>query len=89
MYLDEHMRDLTCQRLQVDEIWSFCYAKEKNVPEHMRRKPTWKRGYPDGPKNLVGSVYERDPMRIGERVFEQRVGAARVRPFGDTTWIWR
>jgi IS1 family transposase len=27
------MRSLTCQRLQIDEIWSFCYAKEKNVPD--------------------------------------------------------
>ena len=27
------MRNLTCKRLQLDEIWSFCYAKEKNVPE--------------------------------------------------------
>ncbi len=26
------MRDLPCQRLQVDEIWSFVYAKRKNVP---------------------------------------------------------
>ncbi|HBL27604.1 MAG TPA: IS1 family transposase [Acidobacteria bacterium] len=25
--------DLPCKRLQIDEIWEFCYAKEKNVPE--------------------------------------------------------
>ena len=24
---------LPCKRIQVDEIWSFCYAKEKNVPQ--------------------------------------------------------
>lgn len=24
------------RRIQCDEIWSFCYAKEKNVPEHCR-----------------------------------------------------
>src|SRR6185503_7448298 len=24
------------QRVQCDEIWSFCYSKEKNVPDHMR-----------------------------------------------------
>lgn len=35
VYLDEVMRDLPCQRLQADEIWSFCYAKAKNVsPAH-------------------------------------------------------
>ena len=26
------MRNLTCKRIQCDEIWSFCYAKQKNVP---------------------------------------------------------
>ena len=31
-YMDEHMRNLSCKRLQVDEIWAFCYAKAKNVP---------------------------------------------------------
>jgi IS1 family transposase len=30
---DEKMRDLPCRRLQIDEIWAFCYAKAKNVPE--------------------------------------------------------
>lgn len=29
---DEQLRELTCNRLQVDEIWSFVYAKAKNVP---------------------------------------------------------
>jgi IS1 family transposase len=29
---DEHVRGLTCKRVQCDEIWSFCYAKQKNVP---------------------------------------------------------
>jgi IS1 family transposase len=31
-YQDRTFRNLTCRRLQCDEIWSFCYAKEKNVP---------------------------------------------------------
>ena len=26
--------ELPCQTIQCDEIWSFCYAKEKNVPEN-------------------------------------------------------
>ncbi len=30
-YQDRTLRDLPCKRLQVDEIWSFVYAKEKNV----------------------------------------------------------
>ncbi len=32
-YQDRVLRDLPCKRLQFDEIWSFCYAKQKNVPE--------------------------------------------------------
>jgi hypothetical protein len=27
---------LRCKRIQCDEIWSFCYAKEKNLPEEKR-----------------------------------------------------
>ena len=30
-YQDRALRDLPCRRIQVDEIWSFIYAKEKNV----------------------------------------------------------
>lgn len=32
-YQDANLRGLTCERLQVDEIWSFVYAKAKNVPQ--------------------------------------------------------
>lgn len=32
-YQDMVFRNLTCKRIQCDEIWSFCYAKEKNVPK--------------------------------------------------------
>ena len=30
-YHDETVRDVHASRVQCDEIWSFCYAKEKNV----------------------------------------------------------
>ena len=30
-YQDKALRDLPCERIQVDELWSFIYAKEKNV----------------------------------------------------------
>jgi len=30
-YQDEALRNLTSRRIQVDEIWSFTYAKQKNV----------------------------------------------------------
>ncbi len=35
-YQDGAFRNLTCKRIECDEIWSFCYAKEKNVPEDKR-----------------------------------------------------
>jgi IS1 family transposase len=30
-YQDRAFRDLTCKRIQLDEIWAFCYAKQRNV----------------------------------------------------------
>ena len=35
-YQDTVMHDLPCKRLQADEIWSFVYAKAKNVPEERK-----------------------------------------------------
>jgi len=31
-YQDRTLRNLTCKRIQCDECWCFCYAKQKNVP---------------------------------------------------------
>jgi IS1 family transposase len=31
-YQSHALRNLSCKRIQCDEIWSFCYAKQKNVP---------------------------------------------------------
>jgi IS1 family transposase len=31
-YQDRTLRNLKCRRLRLDEIWSFVYAKQKNVP---------------------------------------------------------
>jgi len=42
-YQDRVLRDLPCTTLEVDEIWAFCYAKKKNVPEQFRGTP----GYGD------------------------------------------
>ena len=33
---DERVRDVQARRVQVDEIWSFTYAKQKNVPNAKR-----------------------------------------------------
>ena len=37
-YQDKALRNLPCKRIQCDEIWSFCYAKEKNVPKRKKGK---------------------------------------------------
>jgi hypothetical protein len=35
-YQDKALRNLTSKRIQCDEIWSFCYPKEQNVPADKR-----------------------------------------------------
>lgn len=46
-YHDEHVRGVAAERVQVDEIWSFTYAKQKNVatakaaPEEAGDTWTW------------------------------------------------
>jgi len=35
-YQDKVLRNLPCKRIQCDEIWSFCYAKKKNVPKELK-----------------------------------------------------
>jgi IS1 family transposase len=42
-YQDRVLVNLPCKKIQCDEIWSFCYAKEKNVPQD--HKGEW--GYGD------------------------------------------
>jgi IS1 family transposase len=44
-YQDEKLRNLTCQRVQCDEIWSYIGAKDKNIPTEKQGLPgigsTW------------------------------------------------
>jgi IS1 family transposase len=42
-YQDGVLQGLPCKVLEADEIWSFCYAKQKNVPEQFKGTP----GYGD------------------------------------------
>ncbi len=35
-YQDKALRNLPCRRIQVDEIWAFCYAKRGNVPSEKK-----------------------------------------------------
>jgi IS1 family transposase len=42
-YQDGVFQDLPCTVVEADEIWSFCYSKQKNVPEQFKGTP----GYGD------------------------------------------
>lgn len=37
-YQDKTFKNLPCKHIQCDEIWSFCYAKEKNLPKDKKGK---------------------------------------------------
>src|SRR5687768_15211591 len=37
-FQDQAFRNLTLRRIQCDEIWSFCYCKEKNRPADKQDK---------------------------------------------------
>jgi IS1 family transposase len=74
-FLDETMRGLTARRIQCDEIWSFCSAKEKNVPTDRRGDPnygsmwTWVAIDPDTKLVVSYMLGKRDPFWA--RVFIQ------------------
>ena len=37
-YQDHALRNLNCKRVQCDEIWALCHAKDKNVPPEKQGK---------------------------------------------------
>jgi IS1 family transposase len=38
-YQDDVLRNIKASRVQCDEIWNYCYAKDKNLPDAMRGQP--------------------------------------------------
>jgi IS1 family transposase len=56
-YHDEHVRGVKATRIQCDEIWAFCYSKQKNVPTAKRKDlaygDAWTWTAIDGPSKLV------------------------------------
>jgi IS1 family transposase len=40
-YQDQAFHGLSCKVLEIDEIWAFCAAKEKNVPAKHKGQPGW------------------------------------------------
>ncbi len=70
-YQDKALRDLPCKRIQVDEIWSFIYAKEKNVARAKSAPPeagdVWTWTAIDAETKLVPS------WRVGDRSGETAI----------------
>jgi IS1 family transposase len=66
-------RNLTCRRIQVDEIWAFCYAKQRNV-ETAKAAPEvagdiWTWTAIDADTKLVPSWLVGDPSGETAKVF--------------------
>jgi IS1 family transposase len=67
-YMDAHLRNLPCKRVQVDEVWSFVYAKQKNVTVEIAASrvagDVWTWVAMDAESKLVCSwmVGQRDPV---------------------------
>ena len=38
-FQDKMLRNIKSRRVQCDEVWCFCYAKDKNLPDEMRGEP--------------------------------------------------
>src|SRR5205085_9157965 len=70
-YQDRVLRDLPCKTIQCDEIWSFCYAKQKNVPEEHKGTfgygDIWTWTAIDADTKLVPA------WLVGERTYEDAV----------------
>jgi IS1 family transposase len=67
-YQDEHLRDLSCKTIEADEIWSFVYSKQRNVPEEMKGQfgvgDVWTWTALDADSKLIVCWY------VGERKYE-------------------
>ena len=69
-YQDKHLRNLELERIQLDEVWAFLYAKQKNISKLKRPRVagdlwTWIAFCPD--TKLVAA------WRIGDRTAETAV----------------
>lgn len=75
-YHDEHVRDVRATHVQADEIWAFCYAKEKNVgtakaaPEDAGDIWTWTALDRDSKMILSYTVGDRSQRTAREFMFD-------------------
>lgn len=69
-YQDDTLRGLTCKRIQADEIWSFCYAKKKNVTQKI------KENHPDAGDVWTWTAIDADTKLVLSVLVGARDGAA-------------
>ena len=74
-YHDKVMRNLPCKVMQVDEIWSFTYCKQANIPDHLKNGgglgDTWTWVALDAETKLVASWYVGDRTLASAQLFIQ------------------
>lgn len=72
-FQDKAFRNLPCKRIQCDEIWSFCYCKERNVPEDKKGQfgygDVWTWVAIDADTKLVPSWYVSDRSSCAAKEF--------------------
>jgi IS1 family transposase len=72
---DEKVVNVKSKRVQCDEIWSFVYAKQKNVPEGMENEAgdIWTWTALDADSKLIVSWYVGDRTANSANIFMQEV----------------
>jgi IS1 family transposase len=85
-YQSANHRNLKCERLQFDEVWSFCHTKERNLTPDQRGRYdrgdmwTWTALDPDSKLMVswyLGKRFREDAQRfvqdVGSRIFSKHV----------------
>lgn len=70
---DRFVRDVACKRVQMDEIWSYCFSKEKNTSPEMKEEGhgdvwTWTALCQDSKLLVAFKVGDRDAPTCNEFV---------------------
>ena len=96
-YQDIMFRNLPCKQIQCDEIWSFCYAKDKNVPEKYKGKFgygdvwTWTAIDADTklvPSWLIGHRDAPDAYRFMQDLKSRLANRVQLTTDGHSSYLW-
>lgn len=72
---DEKVRNVTSKKIQCDEIWSFCYAKERNLPEGKQGGSVWTWTALDADTKLIVSWFAGSRDEESASIFMQDVAS--------------